>query len=113
MTYREIGKKYGISYQRVQQVVSEYKSPIDKNSNMATIPPQGYKSKWLPSLKRSVPFHRWIMEQFLERKLLPTEMIHHKDGNKYNNDISNLQIVYSVKEHRKLHMELSRRKYLS
>ena len=37
--------------------------------------------------------HRWIMEQHLGRKLLETEDVHHKDTNKMNNEISNLEVL--------------------
>lgn len=43
--------------------------------------------------------HRYIMEQHLGRKLLPTEIIHHKDGNKLNNTIDNLEIMSCRRSH--------------
>jgi hypothetical protein len=36
--------------------------------------------------------HRLVMEQHLGRKLLPKENVHHKDGDRLNNDISNLEL---------------------
>lgn len=36
--------------------------------------------------------HRVVMEQVLGRTLLRTETVHHKDGNKANNDPSNLEL---------------------
>lgn len=52
--------------------------------------------------KKRFLFHRFIMENFLNRKLLKREHIHHIDGNKHNNDISNLQVI-DIVEHAKLH----------
>lgn len=49
-----------------------------------------------------VLLHRKIMEEHLQRKLLSTEIVHHIDGNKQNNNISNLQIVTRA-EHLKIH----------
>lgn len=46
--------------------------------------------------------HRYIMEQYIGRKLKSSEIIHHKDGNKLNNNISNLEII-THKDHNKLH----------
>lgn len=37
--------------------------------------------------------HRYLMEKFVGRKLNKDEFVHHKDGNKKNNNISNLQLM--------------------
>ena len=37
--------------------------------------------------------HRCIMEAYLGRELKPWELVHHKDGDKHNNDLSNLAIT--------------------
>lgn len=36
--------------------------------------------------------HRKVMEDFLGRSLLPEENVHHKDGNRANNHLSNLEL---------------------
>ena len=46
--------------------------------------------------------HRLIMEEFLGRKLKPREVVHHKDGNKLNNNLDNLEVMDTA-EHSKLH----------
>lgn len=46
--------------------------------------------------------HRQIMEKHLGRKLLPEEIVHHKDEDKLNNDIENLEVMTRA-EHNKLH----------
>lgn len=46
--------------------------------------------------------HRIIIESFIGRPLSEDEIIHHIDGDKKNNDISNLAIV-SRSEHAKIH----------
>lgn len=46
--------------------------------------------------------HRYVMEQFLGRKLLPDEHVHHKDENKQNNDLGNLRLM-SSSEHMSYH----------
>ena len=48
--------------------------------------------------------HRYVMEQYLGRKLKHGEEIHHIDGNKLNNSIDNLQLLTTA-EHRKLHVD--------
>ena len=40
--------------------------------------------------KRWVNYHRVLMAEHLNRELLSSEIVHHKDGNKLNNHLSNL-----------------------
>jgi hypothetical protein len=47
--------------------------------------------------------HRLVMERYLGRKLLKTEVVHHKDKNRKNNDIDNLEL-WDRKEHQKMHV---------
>jgi hypothetical protein len=51
--------------------------------------------------------HRNIMEQHLKRKLLPHELVHHKDLNKLNNSIDNLMLFQSKREHLNFHWQLT------
>lgn len=53
-------------------------------------------------IKKNQKVHRLIMEEYLGRKLLVTEIVHHIDGDKLNNKIENLQIV-SKAEHNAIH----------
>lgn len=52
--------------------------------------------------KKQVRLHRHIMEEFLGRKLSSNEVVHHKDGNKLNNNIDNLEVL-TRSEHLKKH----------
>lgn len=47
--------------------------------------------------------HRYVMECHLGRPLSKNEVVHHKDGDIYNNDISNLEVL-SRSEHNHRHM---------
>lgn len=46
--------------------------------------------------------HRVVMEAHLGRKLTRNEIVHHKDGNKKNNAIDNLEVM-TQSEHIRLH----------
>lgn len=46
--------------------------------------------------------HRVVMEQYLGRPLNRNEHVHHRDENKSNNDISNLEVL-SISEHMSHH----------
>lgn len=46
--------------------------------------------------------HRYVMEQYLGRKLKSDEIVHHIDENKNNNNIENLKVM-TKSEHTRLH----------
>lgn len=48
--------------------------------------------------------HRHIMEQHLGRVLLRSEHVHHRNGDRYDNRIENLQVL-SAKEHQHGHKQ--------
>lgn len=43
--------------------------------------------------------HRLVLERHLNRKLTPFEVVHHKDGDKLNNALSNLEVFSSQSDH--------------
>lgn len=49
--------------------------------------------------------HRLVMEKFLGRYLMSIEVIHHKDENKQNNKLSNLQLFFKP-DHDRLSLKL-------
>lgn len=50
-----------------------------------------------------ITLHRLIMEKYIKRFLLSSEIVHHIDGNRENNKIGNLQLLKNLKEHNKIH----------
>lgn len=54
------------------------------------------------SIKGVMKEHRYVMQCFIGRPLLPSEIIHHKNEDKLDNRLDNLEIV-SRSEHNKLH----------
>lgn len=55
--------------------------------------------------KKQVRLHRQIMSDYLGRKLTHNELVHHKNGNIYDNTIENLEIV-SRSYHKQIHPEI-------
>jgi hypothetical protein len=54
---------------------------------------------------KQVREHRYVMEQFLGRKLTKNEHVHHINGNPRDNRIENLQVLTNS-EHQKLELSL-------
>jgi hypothetical protein len=48
---------------------------------------------------------RIVMARVLRRPLLTSEIVHHRDGNPFNNDPENLQVV-SRAEHKRIHADI-------
>lgn len=61
-----------------------------------------YKQRINPRTGKIDMIYRIIAEQYLNRPLLESEVVHHKDGNPNNNNIENLEIM-TRSEHAKLH----------
>lgn len=58
-----------------------------------------------PSADRDgyVPEHRLVMENKIGRYLNPKEVVHHKDGNRSNNKVGNLELMPSQSKHMSHH----------
>lgn len=50
--------------------------------------------------------HRFLMEEYIGRKLTPEETVHHDDFNKLNNKITNLTLFPRNKDHAHWHRQV-------
>ena len=82
------------------ECVYAYKRARPRN---VTLGKDGYRYVWM-SDGSSVKEHIFVMEQHIGRKLLPGECVHHIDGSRSNNDISNLMLM-TIGEHPRLHRQ--------
>jgi hypothetical protein len=71
---------------------------IDKNGYREVLAPKGH-----PYAKQSgyILEHRLVAEQLVGRYVQPNEVVHHKDGDRLNNTLENLQVFSSNAEHLK------------
>jgi hypothetical protein len=56
------------------------------------IPVKSYNGK-IYMHQRRMSYSKWLMEKELGRKLESNEVVYHIDGNKYNNELSNLEVI--------------------
>ena len=56
------------------------------------IPVKSYNGK-VYMHQRRVSYSKWLMEKELGRKLESNEIVYHIDGDKYNNELSNLEVI--------------------
>lgn len=114
-TIREVmsGKKLTESHRN--KVIKTLNHSKGENSNGwkggIYLDSSGYRRLYINGVY--VKEHRYLMEQYLGRKLLNTECVHHKNGNKLDNSIENLVLI-SREEHATLHSgNLQSRKKMS
>ncbi len=55
--------------------------------------------------------HRSIIEKYLDRILSPFEVVHHRDGDKSNNDINNLMLFNNNTDHLNHHRFIKNNEY--
>lgn len=106
--------KYGIPRRsKSEQLACPFNNPNWKGGRIMH---EGYVLIYCPqhpnaNANRNVYEHQLVMEKHLGRYLKKGEVVHHIDGNKSNNDISNL-LLLTNSDHAKLHAILRRSKKL-
>lgn len=94
--------------------------PLEKNPNWnggKTISSHGYAKIKRPDHPEADPNgyvyeHRLVAEKKLRRLLRKGEIVHHIDGNKRNNDPSNIEVCASIAHHKVLHRTAGRDRIL-
>jgi len=90
-----------VASKRVTEWVDENGSPNwSKGSGITS---DGYVWIYVTDRERNqYKLHRYLMEAKIGRRLKQNEVVHHKDGNKLNNSLENLQLMTRA-EHNQLH----------
>ena len=127
----QLAKMYEISSPSIRQILHKYNIPMRKREqNGEKNHMYGRLSKGNPNWKGGIAYrngykmihypehpknqngyvyeHRIIMEDLLNRILGNKETIHHKNGNKLDNSMENLELIIKS-EHQRLHSELRER----
>ncbi len=90
----------------------------DKSDKRTYVTKEGYKQIYKPNHPNArkngyVPEHTYVATKGGKKGLKKGQVVHHKDGNKLNNDPKNL-VIMTRSEHAKLHnrkCKTSRKKY--
>ena len=88
------GSKKGGGYNRNQIFCSRECAKLFQTKGWG-LDKNGYEVQYRSNGKGKRVFvlrHRKVMEDFLGRKLFTHETVHHKDGDRSNNDLSNLEL---------------------
>lgn len=70
---------------------------MQRKHGTGSITNYGYKRIYING-KRTLE-HRFLIEKIIGRQLKTGEIIHHKDGNRLNNSLSNLELLNSQSDH--------------
>jgi uncharacterized C2H2 Zn-finger protein len=100
-----------VKHQRAVKKARERSGPRPKKDRLISSDgrwmiqkPPGYQGRTYIE-GRYVFEHRYIMEQHLGRLLRSDEVVHHRNGNKLDNRLENLELIQGGSAHAKKHME--------
>jgi hypothetical protein len=96
------GKKFSNSHKHKLSIAGKRQLKDGNNNWKGGIIKTGKYLKEYTSKQKYTLLHRAIVERFIGRKLLSSEIVHHIDENTSNNDISNLEIMSRAK-HASIH----------
>lgn len=99
--------KYRVRPSGLKYVIKAKNKGWFKSGDTRNVPSFPYFDKSLGYMKISIKgkeykYHRYVLSVYLGRELDVDELVHHKDGNRLNNSLENLEIM-SRSAHMKLH----------
>ena len=80
--------------------ITRFKDTTGKERNLISLP--GHPS----ASKNKVLYARWVMEKRIRRFLLPTDIVHHMNGNQLDDRVENLRVFKSKSDHHKNHFPI-------
>lgn len=100
------GKKDVYTKDALKRMSDKRKGTANAFKTGKTIDKRGYiliYAPWHPykAMRSYVREHRLVMEAYIGRYLTVEEVVHHIDGNKQNNHITNLMLFKNHSEHKK------------
>lgn len=101
ISIKNTGRKWTLSEDQKKKLSKMFKKLRAKTAKGWSLKPSGYL-EITRGKNRFKSVHRVVMEKHLGRKLKKDEVVHHIDGDKTNNEITNLKVM-NRKEHNKLH----------
>lgn len=110
-TVNELAKKmnrttYAIRSRKHKLGLNNKYDKIAKNGGNIYVRNANYIVYYDKRTNTSRSYHRILYEKHYGIKLTKEQIIHHLDGNKKNNNISNLLLTKNMSEHRKVHAQL-------
>ena len=98
-------RKCWSTWRKQSGVLTGKNNPAYKGGTAVYETSPGLKYRFIRGNSKKVSEHRYVMEQYLDRKLKSYEEVHHINGDTLNNNIENL-FVLDKKHHSRKHFQL-------